>query len=367
MPARSGVRAPWRAIGVLVLVGGAGCSDYQLNVVRPDIDPDQVTPCGFVEIAGVPGLFAYECNPVFTTTGEPWAQIMGASTFGHTDVFGHPFYQIWYVGADEAGESWSVGSAVSPDGTSWEPHPDNPSWPARDEQAWDAGWVQGVNVVWDEVTQNYVMLYGGISDDAGFFGLGVAASADGESWTLSRRNPVMDLNLRTDSRQYCWPLALTVVDEGFSAYIAGGTGDVPGCEVYRLDSPDPEDWNVPAELVFAAGEEGAWDAMGMTFASVAELDGVQYLFYSGFGGWEDSEDGTVRWAISSFLGLATSHDGGRTFARQGAVPLPVNLTEDGRVGMVAARTVGSRIHLWVGDWYEELEGSAVGYFLYEPP
>jgi hypothetical protein len=33
---------------------------------------------------------------------------------------------------------------------------------------------------------------------------------------------------------------------------------------------------------------------------------------------------------------------------------------------VAAQVVGPRIHLWMTDYYEELGGSAVGYFLYEP-
>ena len=33
---------------------------------------------------------------------------------------------------------------------------------------------------------------------------------------------------------------------------------------------------------------------------------------------------------------------------------------------VAAQVVGRRIHLWIDDYYEEVGGNAVGYFLYEP-
>ena len=37
---------------------------------------------------------------------------------------------------------------------------------------------------------------------------------------------------------------------------------------------------------------------------------------------------------------------------------------DGDIGTVAARTVGSRIHLWVTDEWDGAPG--VGYFIYDP-
>lgn len=33
---------------------------------------------------------------------------------------------------------------------------------------------------------------------------------------------------------------------------------------------------------------------------------------------------------------------------------------------IAARPVGSRIHLWLTDDYEDLDAAAVGYFVFEP-
>ena len=45
-------------------------------------------------------------------------------------------------------------------------------------------------------------------------------------------------------------------------------------------------------------------------------------------------------------------------------PIPVNRTSEGEVTAVAARTVGSRVNLWVTDnWDGQV---AVGYFIYDP-
>jgi hypothetical protein len=95
-----------------------------------------------------------------------------------------------------------------------------------------------------------------------------------------------------------------------------------------------------------------------------EYEGVEYLFYVGFGDW--FENGNVRNTREQFLGLAVSHDEGESWQKVGDTPLPLNLTEDGNVNMVAARVVGSRIHLWVEDYYEDLGAGAVGYYLFLP-
>ena len=34
--------------------------------------------------------------------------------------------------------------------------------------------------------------------------------------------------------------------------------------------------------------------------------------------------------------------------------------------MVAARAVGSRIHIWVEDYYSDIDANGIGYFLYVP-
>jgi len=47
-------------------------------------------------------------------------------------------------------------------------------------------------------------------------------------------------------------------------------------------------------------------------------------------------------------------------------PLPLHKSESLGARIVAAEVVGSRIHLWVSDYYEAEEAWGVGLFLYEP-
>ena len=102
-------------------------SEYDLTGERPDVDPGEVTECGFTGVSGT-YISSYDCNPVFTTTGEVQAADVGSVAFHTTEVLGHPFYQIWYVGFPEGGGygTYSLGYAVSGDGTTWDTHPQNP-------------------------------------------------------------------------------------------------------------------------------------------------------------------------------------------------------------------------------------------------
>ena len=104
-----------------------------------------------------------------------------------------------------------------------------------------------------------------------------------------------------------------------------------------------------------------WDDEGFIQLAIAELDGKKHMFYVGFGEWVDhpTEENVIV-ANHSFVGMATNEGG--EWVRDGQVP--INLTEDGEVSAIAARTVGTRIHLWVTDNYDG--ESAVGYFLYDP-
>ena len=97
--------------------------------------------------------------------------------------------------------------------------------------------------------------------------------------------------------------------------------------------------------------------------AMVELDGVQYLFYTGITGWDAHEDGSF-WTNGTELLLATSTDGISWEADPGA-PFPVHRAGgQGLVDIVGAEVVGSRIHIWVSDMYDGTSG--VGFFVYEP-
>lgn len=351
-----------KALCVALLLGGflAACSEYDIHPVN--VHPDEVTECPFVA-TDLPELWAYDCNPVFTTTDEDWAQNLWFSTFAHTEVAGHPFYQLWYVGSPDGSDDYSIGYAVSDNGTDWLPHPDNPGWPDRGDSHWDGGRVQSLEVAWDSSKDGYMMLYGGVSPDESFFGMGLAGSYDGINWELSPNNPVMDMILPIEGVNYAWPLTLDIGQGRYDAYF-GGEEDEDTIDIYRIRTDDPENWNRSAERIFRAGDPGAWDDEGVVDASVVEIDGVRYLFYIGFGTRVDQGD--VWYVDNAFLGVARSDSTEGSWQRLHEGPLPLSMTYAGDIRMVAARVVGPRIHLWVQDYYSSVEDTAIGYFLYCP-
>lgn len=347
---------------MLAVLWGCG-AEYQISAPL-DVDPADVTECAFVPDDDRPALSSYDCNPVFQTTNEGWAPSLGGSTFAYADVLGHPFYQVWYVGYDsESPDDWQLGYAVSADGTEWEAHEDNPGAPEREKGAWDGGWMQSPEVDFDPEAQSYYMLYGGISKDEGFFGVGLAGSRDGASWEMLPENPVLSLGGPYDGVQLSWPLAFDVRKESYEAWFAGSSPGGDQLDIYQISTREISDWYQPVESVFEHGEDGAWDDQGFIDAAVVELDGIEYMFYIGFGDWLD--EGDVRYSEHAYVGLATREPGER-WKRTSDDPLPLTQTRQGHASAIAAQVVGKRIHLWVTDLYDDLGTQAVGYFLYDP-
>lgn len=336
--------------------------EYAVTARPPNVDPGDITDCGFTQV-GNTDFYAYDCNPVFTTTDEAWAPTIGSTAFAVTEVLGHPFYQMWYQGVpnDDSFGDYGLGYAASPDGTNWTSNPNNPLLKESAPKAFDYSAMDGMQVVWDPTSEQYVMLYQGINIDENLWALGVATSNDGQDWTRLPSNPVLDLLEPSGNvKGYCWPLGLTLGDvAGFTGYIAGYDKPNGACQVYRINASNVSKWTPDDRPVLEAGRTGAWDDQGTLGLAIASLDQQKYMFYVGFGDWIDHAG--YRSTTNSFLGWAT-WDGSQWIRAKD--PLPLNTTPEGAVGAIAAVTVGSRIHLWITDDYDGAQG--VGYFLYDP-
>lgn len=347
----------------------AGCEqDYTVHAQPIDVDPGQVTDCGFTQVDSS-DYYRYDCNPVFSSTGEDWAPTVRTTAFAVTKVLDHPFYQIWYTGTPDSDGlgTYGLGYAVSDNGTDWSPHPDNPLLTQPEgKKAFDASSMDAMHVVWDPTSSQYVLIYQGFNADEGTQSLGVATSTDGSSWSRLPTNPVVDFLKPSGSvTSYCWPLGLTLGEiTGFTGYVAGQRKGKDACEVFRLNAANVADWSTDDELIFGAGDNGSWDDKGFISLAFAELDGVRHMFYVGFGDWK--QQGTYQVTQHQFLGHAL-FQGGQWVRDQ--EPIPLNMTEAGEISAVAAVTVASRIHIWITDSYPQEDGSsigAVGYFLYDP-
>lgn len=343
------------------------CSEQGLVPQRPDVHPGLVSECPFSAIDGT-DFSVYDCNPVFTTTGEGWSSRVDAVAFRSTPVLGHAFYQIWYTArAPEQEVGYGLGYAVSSDGTSWQTHPRNPL-VRSSPGSWDQDVMDNVQVLWDG--EQYVMAWQGVTlpsaGDWGRWGLGVATSPDGLAWTPHPDNPVLDfLALDDGAVSPCWPLDLTTRADGYAGYLAAGrstwAGSSDTCDVYLATSDDMAEWALSDAPVLAAGEW--YDRAGIAAAAVVQLEGTWYLFYVGFERWIDYDG--YQASDKHHLALATSPDGVH-WTKHPDNPLPLALTEPGVISAVGAEVVGSRIQLWITDYYEALGTHAVGTYLFEP-
>jgi len=269
----------------LFLAMTACAQEYDVTA-HVDVDPEAVTECDFDEVDGAPGFSAYSCNPVFTTSDEPWAGVLGSTTFLESSVVQHPFYQIWYVGwpdADAEDRDFQIGTAISADGTEWEAHGDNPGWDKAAADAWDGDDIQNIKVAWDDRTQQYRMAYGGISRDY-FFGIGTAASVDGVHWVRDPLNPALSLSAAVGDIDYAWPVAYTIDDGQHTALFAGTDSEEGALDLYELTADDPVGWPLAEpRRILEAGAPGAFDDEGFLDAALVHHEGVDWLFYIGFG------------------------------------------------------------------------------------
>lgn len=351
----------------------AACSqDYSISSEPPEVDPEDITECGFTQVGdqGQAALFKrYDCNPVFTDSGEAWSSGVRSTGFHAELVLGHPFYQLWYSADRADGNDYSLGYAISADGTDWVPQPNNPLLPVGTPQ-WRRSSMDGITVVWDSDNLQYVMTYQGLNLNTGDNGIGFMTSGDGQTWTpLNNDQPIIDLTANEGQVSYCWPLTLThTPGEGLRGYIAGGPQNQT-CQIYDIAGPDANNLVPNNQPVLAAGPNNSYDAGGMASAAVAVLDGTYYMFYTGIREFRPLEGTNFVTAYNTTLNVATSADG-RTWQKHPDNPIrEIGVTtQPNQILNIAAQTVGPRIHLWVDDYYPGpgLDRQATGYFLYEP-
>ncbi|MGA9120399.1 MAG: T9SS type A sorting domain-containing protein, partial [Bacteroidota bacterium] len=115
-------------------------------------------------------------------------------------LFDGTTYRMWYTGLSQgyAQGSAGIGLATSTDGIHWiKDTLDNPVLAAGPAGAWDQHGVGECSVVYDSVSQRYLMFYDG--NELDFFqetsGIGYASSADGIHWVKYAGNPVLPNNL----------------------------------------------------------------------------------------------------------------------------------------------------------------------------
>ena len=407
----------------LCVISSFSCgSDYEIKAKMPDIDPGEITECPFTPISGTK-ISQYDCNPVYPN--EEGTSV-GSIGFHVTEVLGHPFYQMWYGTTDgmeyavsDNGTAWEThpnkplfaleqntwdDSAVTGQVVVWDPI--------------DSQYVMSY--------QGYSLGVASDAEDDRW-GIGITTSPDGTTWTKHPNNPVIDFNdyslpeqdywnyfctqaasdpficdlfgisytsaPPSSKIQPCWPLTITITERGnFKGYIAAKKSDevlesldwatfesdlfsgseaflqtsyYPGCHLYSMDAMAIDNWVLNDSQPALSADIGTHEGGGIASAAVVDFEGTLYMFYIGFETWqEDPVNVGVISAVNTSLNIATSTDGGSTWVKDPGNPFAVNRTTPGEMAAVGAQVIGSRIHFWLTDNYDD--DSAVGYFYYEP-
>ena len=357
-------------VAAALLAGTGGCvSEREIIPDEFVVDPVDVLPCGFTPLSGT-RMSVYDCNPVFSATGEPWVENIRSVAFRTQAVLGHPLFQVWYT-ADMTGyDGWGLGHAVSPDGITWHAHESNPLYGPT--LGWDAEQATAMTVAYDRSNDAYAILYQGSDVVNGSLGVGLLTSPNGGVWRAPEGGSQM-VDLVADRTGLCWPLGLAWTNErGYFGYFASSAATGGSCEIFGFESPDLPDDAIAVDRVrsLRAGPS-SYDGAGATSVAPVVVNGIEYLFYTGFRTWETIPDAPgFRRTSDTSLALATRVGSAGRWTKSDENPFPINLVEPGVVSLVGAQAIGD---VWVRDDYP-VEGTeaptstrrGIGYFLYEP-
>jgi predicted GH43/DUF377 family glycosyl hydrolase len=212
---------------------------------------------------------------------------------------------MYYSGYKSAAPHYerAIGRAVSTDGISWTKDAGNPVLDKGTSGQWDDFGVQLGNVV-KRGTNDYIMFYSGVNAAWTAWGIGVATSTDGISWTKYGSNPVLDytdFNVGGNSI-ISFPYAIKA-SNGTWYMVLSGTHGTDFFGTFAASSSDGLTWTpINSGNRVMAPTAGAWDDDNIEVAQLMETGGKYVMLYNGN---DNSVPGIHRMGIASSTDMIT--------------------------------------------------------------
>ena len=266
----------------------------------------------------------YSGNPVLSKSNEIFGDRVDWDYFCAADcsvLKDGNTYKMWYTGSGQTEIDEvirvRIGYAYSSNGINWTKYGNNPVLGPTPSE-WDCVGIETVSVIIDDdapLSERYKMWYAGVGEfSGGLYKFGYAYSSDGINWVKYENNPILEAG-PSNSWESGSPEGPTVIkdDNGVFKMWYGGVDTVNNGQLtdYRSNigyawSVDGKSWEkYPDNPVLLTGNWGKWDAAVIQDPFVMKMDGIYYMWYSGFPEWIEGTDLTGIYQI----GLAYSSDG----------------------------------------------------------
>jgi hypothetical protein len=375
-------------VPLLLLTGLAAAScatEYNYTAVTSErVDIHEVVECDFEETES--GWEQYTCVPVFSNHDpgtQDWER-NGVGTFDivQREIFGAPFYQLWYsgVGGTTASAGQEIGYAVSMDGVSWTRHPWNPVLTRGTAPgSFDRDDAQVGCVAFDGDAGVFHLWYTGTNGGGVGTTFGHATSREGVFWEKDLLNPLDPFGGTDSPFGRVWGCDALYEAGQFHFWIGGliriGTNfNTATYDIGYLTTIDGANFSGAGDIVLSHGGAGSgtFDAEGVHRPSVftfgdEEGDGedrywMMYAGYENVTASQPSPSGLVSISTEGeALGMASSASPGEGWEKlyDGAA-VPLDFSGAKTADAPRAFFINGRLHVFFNDtFYDPIDGSEI--------
>lgn len=373
-----------RALLLLLPLALVACEEEYNYLTAVEYRPDihEVVECEFG--ATTDGWERYTCLPVFSDR-DPEAAAWESSGIGDFDIiqreiFGAPFYQMWYSGQAPLTGQQEIGYALSMDATTWRRHPWNPVLRVGDREGdFDRDGASVGCIAFDGRLGRYHLWYTGTNSDASGTTFGHATSPDGVLWLKDLQNPLDPFAGISDpsSISRVWGCDALYEEGLFHLWVGGVTRPGPTSNLQEflelthydigyMSTVDGVNFEVLDQPVLLHSEHlgDQFDAEGVHKPSVFTFgDGTEsdryWMLYAGYNDVVATDDPQSNLIFigqeDQSLGLASSNAPDSGWERVSSEPVPLDPELTLTLDSPRAFFINGRVHVFFTDSFADSE------------